>query len=95
MAGDLGDSRADLTRVLNEWSATPTPLAGLQVVLRARWVWVHEHDAWFSFRDDELAAYAAKLMLLHQWKRVADAEEGGSADMAMDGPSPSLERATR
>ncbi|MBN1488293.1 MAG: DUF2764 family protein [Phycisphaerae bacterium] len=95
VAVDLSDPRADLTQAVNEWLAASTPLAGLQALIRVRWAWVHEHDAWFSFRDDELAAYAAKLMLLHQWKRVADAEENGSADTAMDEPSLSLERATR
>ncbi len=94
VAADLGDARADLAPVVNEWSSASTPLAGLQVLLRARWAWLDEHDAWFSFRDDELAAYAARLMLLHQWKRVADAEERAAGTPADESPL-SLERATR
>jgi len=38
----------------------------------ARWAWLADNDAWFSFRDDELAVYAARLMLLHQWKRITN-----------------------
>lgn len=95
VAADLGAPQADFAAVINEWSAASTPLAGLQALIRARWAWLNEHDAWFSFRDDELAAYAARLMLLRQWKRVADAEEGGSAGTPTDESSLSLERATR
>jgi hypothetical protein len=47
----------------------------LQAVIRARWAWICEHDAWFSFSDDELAAYAAKLVLLEQWRRLIEAGE--------------------
>lgn len=95
VAADLADPRADFSSVLNEWSAAATPLAGLQVLIRARWAWLDEHDAWFSFGDDELAAYAARLMLLQQWKRVADEDERRSADTPTDESSLSFERATR
>jgi hypothetical protein len=95
VAADLADQRVEFTSVLGEWTAAKTPLAGLQVLIRARWAWLDEHDAWFSFRDDELAAYAARLMLLQQWKRVADDEERRSAGTPTDESSNSLERATR
>ena len=72
VAEDLAEPESDCAAVLAEWSAAATPLAGLQVLLNARWQWVAEHDAWFSFSDDELVAYAAKLMLVHQYRRVSD-----------------------
>lgn len=65
----------DFSAVVSEWSAAATPLMGLQVVDRAQWNWITSHGAWFSFKDDELAAYAAKLMLLNRWYRLAEAQK--------------------
>jgi hypothetical protein len=75
VAADLAHSDEDLTPVLGEWEAAPTPLAGLRVVVRARWAWLERHDAWFSFSVDELLAYAARVMLLQQWRRTEEKEE--------------------
>jgi hypothetical protein len=68
---DLGRSDEDFGPVLGEWSQAPDPLAGLRVLDRARWMWLTEHEGWFTFGDDELAAYAAKLMLLVRWQRIS------------------------
>jgi len=70
VAADLGRSDEDFTAVLSEWSAAADPLTGLRVLDRVRWTWLVEHDGWFSFADDELAAYAAKLILLVRWQRL-------------------------
>ena len=70
VATDLGASGDTLASLVSEWAAAATPLAGQQVLLRGRWAWLAENDAWFSFRDDELVAYAARLMLLRQWERI-------------------------
>ena len=75
VAADLARSDEDLSPLLSEWEAAPTPLAGLRVVIRARWSWLDRHDAWFSFSVDELLAYAARVMLLEQWRRTEDKEE--------------------
>lgn len=75
IAADLIDQGEDLSPVLSEWEAAPTPLAGLRVVIRAHWAWIEQHDAWFSFSVDELLAYAARVMLLEQWRRSAEKEE--------------------
>lgn len=72
VAADLNLEDETVAGVVAEWAASATPLAGQQVLLRARWAWLAEHDAWFSFRDDELAVYAARLMLLHQWTRITN-----------------------
>ncbi len=74
VAAELSDRDADLTSMLSEWSAASDPLAGMRAVDRARWNWLTEHDGWFSFGDDELAAYAAMLMLLERWHRLEKAE---------------------
>lgn len=71
---DLGAS-INFAATIGEWSAAPDPLAGLKVLDRARWDWIERNDRAYSFEDDELAAYAAKLMLLHRWRRLAQAAE--------------------
>jgi len=71
VAAHLADEEEDLGRLLSEWGAAANPLAGLQILDKARWEWLGEQDRWFSFSDDELAAYAAKLMILQRWQRLA------------------------
>lgn len=78
VATDLADDRTDFAAVVNEWSAAATPLAGLRVLDEARWAWLGEHDAWFTFRDDELAAYAVRVMLLTRWRRLSEQEQASS-----------------
>ena len=75
VATDLAESNEDFSAVLSEWAAAETPLAGLRVVIRARWDWLSLNDAWFSFSEDELVAYAIRLMLLEQWRRSTHEEE--------------------
>lgn len=75
VATDLSVSDEDLSPVLSEWETATTPLMGLRVVIRARWSWIDRHDAWFSFSVDELLAYAARVMLLEQWRRSAEQQE--------------------
>ena len=77
VATDLAGPDEDLAGLVSEWSNAPDPLAALQILDRARWLWMQERDRWFSFADDELAAYAAKLMLLNRWDRLSDADGGG------------------
>jgi hypothetical protein len=75
VASDLAAVEGDLSSVVNTWEAAATPLAGLRVVIGARWSWVDEHEMWFSFSSDELLAYATRIMLLEQWCRSAESEE--------------------
>jgi hypothetical protein len=70
VAEDLASEDDDFASVVNEWSGAAQPLDGLLVIDTARWDWLMEHEAWFSFSDDELAVYAAKLMLQARWQRL-------------------------
>lgn len=70
----IGDADADFADLLTEVSAAGDPLAAMQAVDRARWAWLDEHEAWFSFGNDELAVYAARLMLMVRWQRLAKAQ---------------------
>ena len=79
---ELADPDANVSAMLNEWSAASTPLAGLRALDTARWAWATEHDGWFSYTDDEITSYGAKLMLLDRWHRLAraEAEQGAEVD---------------
>ncbi|MFO8014702.1 MAG: DUF2764 family protein [Phycisphaerae bacterium] len=74
VAPDLAGDDVDLSALVSEWTDAENPLEGLRVLDRARWQWLHDHDAHFTFADDELGAYAAKLMLLVRWHRLEQAE---------------------
>jgi hypothetical protein len=75
VAEQLGRGEEEYAAVLGEWSAAANPLAGLKVLDAARWNWIAEHSRYFTFSDDELAAYAARLVILHRWKRIAAAQQ--------------------
>jgi len=84
VAADLAASRDDLAPVVSEWAAAANPLAALRALDAARWAWLVAHDGWFTFADDELVAYAAKLMLLHRWNRM----EAARPDARIAGAGP-------
>jgi hypothetical protein len=70
VADDIGLEYGDFSAFVNEWTAAPDPIAGLKVLDFARWQWLTDNDAWFTFNDDELIAYGAKLMLIQRWYRL-------------------------
>jgi len=70
VAAELAAPAEQYDEVVGAWAVAETPLAGLRAVIECRWAWLGEHDAWFSFRDDEFAVYAARLILLRQWRRL-------------------------
>ena len=71
VANNIGNARSEFDIVITEWSSASNPLEGLKVLDQARWTWITQNDDWFGFSDDELAAYAAKLVLLKRWKRLS------------------------
>jgi vacuolar-type H+-ATPase subunit C/Vma6 len=75
VADELDDGGHDYADTLSQWSSAADPLAGMEVLMRARWEWVAANEPWFQFSDDELAAYAAKLMMIDQYKRLAEARQ--------------------
>ncbi len=76
VAVDLGDEVEEHQNLVTEWLAAANPLAGLQLLMTDRWTWLERHDRWFTFDNDELAAFAARLMLLERWQRVTRKSEG-------------------
>jgi hypothetical protein len=70
VATDLADNVANYEAVTREWAQAPNPLVGQRALDAARWEWLNVNDRYFSFGDDELAAYAARLMLAVRWRRI-------------------------
>jgi hypothetical protein len=71
VAPELADPEIRFDNILGDWITASNPLNGFRVMDRARWDWLAEHERWYSFSDDEVAAYTAKLMLLHRWDRIS------------------------
>ena len=80
VAPELADLNTDFAMVIAEWSAAADPLAGMQALDGGRWDWLCQHEGWFSFDDDELACYAAKLTLIERWNRLERASEASLPD---------------
>jgi hypothetical protein len=80
VAPELEDPDIIFENILADWSETSSPLEGVKVLDRARWNWLTEHEQWYSFGGDEIAAYTAKLMILHRWRSIRgiDHKETGS-----------------
>ena len=80
VAEELARSEEDFSQLLNEWSSSENPFAGLRILDKGRWDWLVRHEGWFSFADDELACYGAKLMLLSRWERMEQDRRRGKGD---------------
>lgn len=72
LAGAGGITAADgaVESALAAWAAAADPLAGLRSLLLARWAWATGAEPRFTFARDEVAAYAVKLLLLRDWRRI-------------------------
>jgi hypothetical protein len=75
VATELGEPSERVAAIVGERNAARTPLAEFETLIKARWMWVADHEAWFSFSVDEFAAYAAKLILLIQYRRLVGADD--------------------
>ncbi len=80
VAQDLQNTDLDFEVLLNEWAAARDPLAGQKILDRARWAWIAEQEMYFSFADEELTAYAARVMLLQRWERITAASQDQNAN---------------
>ncbi len=67
---ELADSKIDFSNIISAWHAASNPLIAMEVLDKARWDWLEEHGSLYSFSADEIEVYAAKLVLLHHWKRI-------------------------
>jgi hypothetical protein len=72
VAQELGEPKFLFESILADWTAVPNPLEALEVLDRERWNWATERDGWYSFSNDEIFAYAYKIMILHRWRRIKE-----------------------
>ncbi len=79
VAPELGEEHG-FDAIVAEWSQAPNPLMGQRILDQARWQFVAANDAWFSFSDNELAAYTVRLILMQRWHRLAKAERAVDAE---------------
>lgn len=70
VAPELADPDVPFDAIITDWAAASSPLDALEELDIARWHWLIENEPWYSFSDDEVAAYTVKLMLLHRWQRI-------------------------
>jgi hypothetical protein len=70
VAPELADKDMDYSHVVSAWSAAANPLAATEVLDKWRWDWLDERGRWYSFSACEIEVYAAKLALLHHWRRI-------------------------
>lgn len=74
VAPELANQVVPFDGIIADWASASNPLEALETLDRARWHHFIENERWFSFSDDEVAAYTAKLMLLHRWHRILDSD---------------------
>lgn len=70
IAPELADQEKDYSYIISAWSADSNPLSALEILDKARWGWLEENGRWYSFTACEIEVYAAKLILLHRWRRI-------------------------
>ena len=70
VAPDLADRDIDYTHAISTWSAASNPLAAQEALDKVRWDWLEENGGWYTFKAREIEVYAAKLVLLHHWRRI-------------------------
>ena len=70
VAPELADRKTDYSHTVSEWSGASNPQTALRVLDEARWDWCEQHGGWYSFHACEIEVYAAKLILLHRWRRI-------------------------
>lgn len=76
VAPELEDPDISFENILDLWAAASNPLEAIEVLYKARWKWQTEHEQWFTFGSDEIAAYTAKLMILHNRLKIIGINHG-------------------
>jgi hypothetical protein len=78
IAESLGGDQSEFAAILNDLQTGETPLDQKEILDLARWAWLNEHDEWFTFDEDEILAYAVRLLLTTRWERINDAADEAS-----------------
>ena len=75
VAPELGAPGPEHLALATQWVAVPNQLSALRLIDTARLEWIRANEPWFSFSDDELVAWAAKLLLVYRWHRLGPPPE--------------------
>lgn len=78
VAPELADRDFDYTHAVAAWSGASDPLVAQEALDKVRWEWLDENDGWYSFSAREIEVYAAKLVLLHHWRRILSEKQQSS-----------------
>jgi hypothetical protein len=70
VAPELADKKTEYHHIVSEWSGASNPLNALRALDEARWDFCEEHGGWYNFHACEIEVYAAKLLILHRWRRI-------------------------
>lgn len=81
VAPELADNDTDYSHIISAWSAAANPLAAMEVLDKARWGWLDERGDWYSFSASEIEVYAARLVLLHHWRRILSEKQRDKASL--------------
>jgi hypothetical protein len=77
---------AEVDTAVDLWGAADDPLRAIQALIGAEWRWIEHVEPRYTFQDDEFAAYAAKLVLVHRWHRIetgpGERDNGETAEAA-------------
>ncbi len=68
-SSDAGD-QALASELAGALRQAEDPLAVQTLIDDIRWRWLDDHDHRFTFRDDEVVLYAARLALAWRWHRI-------------------------
>lgn len=82
VAPDLADRDIDYTHTISTWANASDPLAAQEALDKARWEWLEENEGWYSFFAREVEVYAARLVLLHHWRRILSEKQQGKTGSA-------------
>ena len=81
VAPELADRNTDYSHAVSEWSGASNPLTALRVLDEARWDFCEQHGGWYSFHACEIEVYAAKLILLHRWRRILSEKQRNETNL--------------
>jgi hypothetical protein len=75
VAEDLAGNLLEAQSIVQDVAAAENPIDAQRALDQGRWNWLDEHAPYYQFSDDELPAYAARLLLAVRWHRLEAARQ--------------------
>lgn len=80
VAVDLGGPPEDVQTIVQEFASADNPIDAQRALDQGRWNWLDQNAPYYQFSDDELPAYAARLLLATRWHRLEQARQNEPAN---------------